>query len=48
MADNAGAIDVSTVNDAPKEIIFPVAADGVQTKSWGSSVFLINSTVHQE
>lgn len=31
MADNAGTIDGSTVNDAPKEIIFPIAADGVKT-----------------
>lgn len=44
MADNAGAIDGSTVNDASKEIIFPIAADGEKTKSWGSSIFLINST----
>ena len=44
MADNAGSIDGSTINDAPNEIIFPVAADGVQTKSWGASIFLINST----
>ncbi len=44
MADNAGAVDGSTVNEAPKEIIFAIAADGVQTKSWGSSLFLIAST----
>lgn len=44
MADNAGVIDASTVNDAPKEIIFPVAADGIKTKNWGSAIFLINST----
>lgn len=44
MADNAGAVDGSTVNDAPNEIIFPIAADGVQTKNWGSSIFVINST----
>ncbi|VBB45757.1 Starch-binding protein SusD [uncultured Paludibacter sp.] len=44
MADNAGSVDGSTVNDAPKEIIFPVAADGIQTKNWGSTIFLINST----
>ena len=34
MADNAGTNDGSTVNDAPKEIIFPIAADGVKTKNW--------------
>lgn len=44
MADNAGVIDGSTVNKAPNEIIFPIAADGVQTKSWGTSLFLIAST----
>ena len=44
MADNAGTNDGSTVNDAPKEIIFPIAADGVKTKNWGSSIFVINST----
>lgn len=44
MADNAGTIDGSTVNDSPKEIIFPIAADGVKTKNWGASIYLINST----
>ena len=44
MADNAGAIDGSSVNNAPNEIIFPIAADGVKTKSYGSSIFIINST----
>jgi len=44
MADNAGAIDGSTLNDAPNEIIFPIAADSVQTTNWGSSIFLICST----
>ncbi|OIP84696.1 MAG: RagB/SusD family nutrient uptake outer membrane protein [Porphyromonadaceae bacterium CG2_30_38_12] len=44
MADNAGIFDGSTVNQAPNEIIFPIAADGVQTKSWGTSLFLIAST----
>lgn len=44
MADNAGVVDGSTVNQAPNEIIFPIAADGVQTKSWGTSLFLIAST----
>lgn len=44
MADNAGTIDGSTVNDAPKEIIYPIAADGVKTKNWGSSIFLIDAT----
>lgn len=44
MADNAGTWDGSTVNTAPKEIIFAIAVDGVKTKSWGSSLFLIAST----
>ena len=49
MADNAGAVDGSgangsTVNLAPNEIIFPIAQDGIKTKSWGGSEFLIAST----
>lgn len=44
MADNAGPLDGSSINDANKEIIFPIAADGVKTKNYGSSIFLINST----
>ncbi|MDD4993789.1 MAG: RagB/SusD family nutrient uptake outer membrane protein [Paludibacter sp.] len=44
MADNAGTIDGSSVNTAPQEIIFPIAADGVKTKAWGTSLFLIAST----
>ena len=44
MADNAGSIDGSSVNDAPNEIILPLAADGVKTYSYGSSLFLIAST----
>jgi len=44
MADNAGSIDGSTINTAPQEIIFPIAADGVKTKSWGGALFLIAST----
>lgn len=44
MADNAGVLDGSTVNQAPSEIIFPIAQDGVQTKNWGGSMFLIAAT----
>jgi len=44
MGDNAGTFDGSTVNKATDEIIFPIAADGIKTKSWGSSVFLLGST----
>jgi len=44
MADNAGALDGSSVNKAPNEIIFPIAQDGVQTKNWGGSMFLIAAT----
>lgn len=44
MADNAGSIDGSTVNQARKEIILPIACDGVYTRSWGNSIFLIAST----
>jgi hypothetical protein len=44
MGDNAGTIDGSTVNKAPSEIIFPIAQDGVQTKSYGGSQFLIAAT----
>jgi hypothetical protein len=44
MADNAGVIDGSSINLAPQEIIFPIAGDGIKTKSWGASLFLIAST----
>ena len=44
MGDNAGTIDGSDVNKASQEIIFPFAADGVKTQSWGNSMFLIAST----
>jgi len=44
MADNAGAVDGSAVNQAPKEIIFPIAQDGIKTTCWGGSLFLIAST----
>ena len=44
MADNAGTIDASSVNKAPSEIIFPIAADGTKTQAWGTSLFLIAST----
>ena len=40
MGDNSG----STVNKATQEIILPIAADGIKTRSWGSSLFLIAST----
>lgn len=43
MADNAGTFDGST-NTAPQEIILPIACDGVQTQSYGNSLFLIAST----
>jgi len=44
MGDNAGTLDGSSVNSAPQEIIFPLAADGIKTQSWGLSLFLIGST----
>src|ERR1035437_2490437 len=44
MADNAGAVDGSTVNLAPNEIIFPIAQDGIDTKSYGGTQFLMAST----
>lgn len=44
MGDNAGIYDGSAVNTAPQEIIFPIACDGVLTKSWGNSLFIIAST----
>jgi len=44
MGDNAGTLDGSNVNFAPQEIIFPIAADGIKTQSWGTSLFLIAST----
>jgi len=47
MADNAGKFDGSTVNQANQEILLPIAADGVRTKSYGTSTFLIAST-HKE
>ncbi|MDO5664889.1 MAG: RagB/SusD family nutrient uptake outer membrane protein [Bacteroidia bacterium] len=40
MGDNNG----SSINKASQEIILPIAADGIKTKSWGSSLFLIAST----
>lgn len=43
MADNAGTVDNST-NTAPNEIILPIACDGIKTKSWGNSLFLVAST----
>jgi starch-binding outer membrane protein, SusD/RagB family len=43
MADNAGTFDGST-NTAPQEIILPIPCDGINTKSWGNSLFLIAST----
>ena len=48
MADNAGALDGSTVNKAPEEIILPIACDGIQTRSWGNSLFLIASTFRSD
>lgn len=48
MADNAGIYDGSTVNKAPEEIIFPIACDGIQTRNWGSSLFLIASTFRSD
>lgn len=40
MADNDG---LSAVNDAKNEIILSICQDGVQTQSWGGSLFLIAS-----
>lgn len=40
MGDNNG----SAVNKAPQEIILPIASDGIKTKSYGNSLFLIAST----
>lgn len=40
MGDND---NLSAVNDAYKEIILPVGQDGVETQSWGGSLFLIAS-----
>lgn len=39
--DNAGTLDGSTVNNAPSEIIFPIAVDSAKTQNWGTSMFLI-------
>jgi hypothetical protein len=44
MADNAGIVDGSTVNQAPKEIIFPIASDGFKTMGYGTTLFLIAAT----
>ena len=41
MGDND---NLSKVNDAYKEIILPIAQDGLYTRSWGGSMFLIAST----
>ncbi len=40
MGDND---NMSAVNDAYKEILLPVGQDGVETQSWGGSLFLIAS-----
>jgi hypothetical protein len=40
MADNDG----SEVNQAPQEILLPVRQHGVDTRSWGGSLFLIAAT----
>ena len=40
MADNDG----SNVNKARQEVILPILQDGIQTKSWGGSLFLIAGT----
>lgn len=40
MGDNDG---LSTENDAHREIILPVAQDGLQTRCWGGSQYLIAS-----
>jgi hypothetical protein len=39
MGDND---NLSTVNQAYKEIIFPISQDGEMTRSWGGSRFLVN------
>ena len=41
MGDND---NLSAVNDAWKEIILPIGQDGIETQSWGGSMFLIAST----
>ena len=41
MGDND---NLSAVNDAYKEIILPISQDGIETQSWGGSLFLIAST----
>lgn len=41
MGDND---NLSAVNDAYKEIILPIGQDGIETQSWGGSMFLIAST----
>ena len=43
MGDNAGINDGSTINDAPNEIIFPVAADGKKINSYAGSCYLVAS-----
>lgn len=43
MGDNAGTIDGSSVNDAPNEIIFPVAANGKKTSSYSGSCYLVGA-----
>lgn len=48
MADNAGALDGSAINKAPQEIILPIACDGIQTRSWGNSLFMIASTFRSD
>lgn len=43
MGDNAGIVDGSSVNDAPNEIIFPVAANGKKISSYAGSCYLVAS-----
>jgi starch-binding outer membrane protein, SusD/RagB family len=48
MGDNAGSVDGSTINDAPNEIIFPVAANGVKIASYAGSCYLVASPAFNE
>jgi len=43
MGDNAGTVDGSSINDAPNEIIFPVAAHGKKISSYAGSCYLVAS-----
>ncbi|MDP4238747.1 MAG: RagB/SusD family nutrient uptake outer membrane protein [Bacteroidota bacterium] len=48
MGDNAGAVAGSAINDAPNELIFPVAANGKKIASFAGSCYLVASSAFSD